>query len=145
MKAKTIRRWTLNTSLIWLFPIWGVAQVSQHNATIQEAQARISGAWRGTSECAVKDSPCHDEVNIYRFAEIPGRPGWFSGTGSKVVDGKEIPMGTLNWIYDAGAHALRSESSGATFDLIISGYKIEGRLTLSDNTVYRHIHLEKED
>jgi hypothetical protein len=62
-----------------------------------------------------------------------------------VVDGKEIPMGTLNWTYDAAAHALRSESSGAIFDLIIDGYKIEGRLTLSDNTVYRRIHLEKEN
>jgi hypothetical protein len=84
-------------------------------------------------------------MNIYRFAEIPGRPGWFSGTGSKVVEDKEIPMGTLNWAYDAAAHELRIESSGTIFDLVIDGYKIEGRLTLSDNTVYRRIHLEKEN
>jgi hypothetical protein len=53
-------------------------------------------------------------------------------------------MGTLKWIYDAAGHALRSEISGAIFDLVIDGYKIEGRLTLSDNTVYRRLHLEKE-
>ena len=54
-------------------------------------------------------------------------------------------MGTLNWSYDAKSHALRSESSNATFQLFVDGNKIDGSLTLPDKTVYRRIHLEKEN
>jgi hypothetical protein len=60
------------------------------------------------------------------------------------VDGKEISMGTLNWSYDSMSHALRNESSSATFQLFVDGNKIDGNLTLPDKTVYRRIHLEKK-
>jgi len=39
-----------------------------------QSQDSISGTWKGTSICQVKDSPCHDEVAIYhaiRPKEIP--------------------------------------------------------------------------
>jgi hypothetical protein len=82
---------------------------------------------------------------MYRFSEIVGRPGWFSGTGSKVVDGKEVAMGTLEWNYDAERHMLKSENSGGTFRMIVDGSKMEGSLILPDKSGYRRIHLEKEN
>jgi len=60
------------------------------------------------------------------------------------VDGKEISMGTLEWNYDEEKHMLRSENSGATFRLVVDGSRIEGSLTLADNTLYRRIHLKKD-
>jgi hypothetical protein len=93
----------------------------------------------------VKDSPCRDEVNVYRFSRDAGKPGWFSGNGSKVVDGKEISMGTLEWKYDAERHTLESGNSGGTFRLGLDKDRLEGSLTLRDNTVYRRIHLKKVD
>jgi hypothetical protein len=84
-------------------------------------------------------------MNVYRFSEVAGKPGWFSGVGSKLVNGKEISMGTLGWSYDAEKHILRSENSGATFRLVVNGSSIEGSLTLADNTVYRRIHLRRTD
>jgi len=99
------------------------------------ANPEITGTWRGHSECAVKNSPCRDETNIYRFSAIAARPGWFSGTGSKVVDDKEISMGTLDWRYDAKTHALQSNNPNGVFRLVVDDDKMEGTLVLSDATV----------
>jgi hypothetical protein len=54
--------------------------------------SEITGVWRGNSTCEVKESACHDEVNVYRISSIAGRPGWVSVAGSKVVEGREIAM-----------------------------------------------------
>jgi len=132
-------------SLIFLVTFSSFEQTSSSKAVAHGSQSRITGTWRGDSECALKNSPCHDEINVYRFSEIIGRPGWFSGIGSKVVDGKELTMGTLEWDYNIESHTLKSENSGGTFLLIVDGNKIEGSLILPDNTVYRRIHLKKEN
>ncbi|HTD54930.1 MAG TPA: hypothetical protein VK670_06080 [Silvibacterium sp.] len=107
------------------------------------AMAPVAGAWRGTSECVQEDSVCRDEVNVYRFTEIAGQPGKFRGAGSKIVDGKEIEMGTLEWIYDPDKHALESQTPHGTFRLIVNGNSMEGTLRLADNTLYRRIHLRR--
>lgn len=108
-----------------------------------QTSSLVTGTWRGTSECIQLDTPCHDEVNVYRFSVDVGKPDKFSGIGSKVVNGKEIAMGTMEWTYDPEKHALESQTSGSTFRLVVSGNKIEGTLILPDKTVYRRIHLEK--
>lgn len=112
-------------------------------AQIAELQSRITGTWQGNSECVVKNSACRDESNVYRFSEISARPGWFSGAGSKVVDGKEISMGTLDWRYDAKKHILESDNPNGVFRLVVDGDRIEGALALPDATIYRRIHLRK--
>jgi hypothetical protein len=60
-------------------------------------QATIVGVWRGHSVCTDKNSACHDEVNVYRFGAVTGKPNSFTVTASKVVDGKEIVMGSGEW------------------------------------------------
>jgi hypothetical protein len=140
-----IGRFMLAASLIGFGGLFSFAQVpGGGGAAIDGSQSQITGTWRGNSECVLKSSPCRDEKNVYRFSEVAGKPGWFSGIGSKLVNGKEISMGTLDWNYDAEKHILKSESSGATFRLIVDGSRIEGSLTLADNTVYRSIHLKKD-
>jgi len=99
--------------------------------------------WRGHSVCQVKDSPCHDEVNVYRFASVEGRPNAFSVTASKIVDGKEIVMGSGEWKYGAEKHTVETEKPAIR--MAIEGKKMEGALTLPDGTVYRRIYLQKED
>lgn len=107
------------------------------------AQSQISGTWRGNSECAVKNGSCHDETNVYRFSEVAARPGWFSGNGSKVVNGTEVSMGTLNWQYDAKSHILESKNPNGVFRFVVGDDKMEGALLLPDATVYRRIHLTR--
>lgn len=105
----------------------------------------VIGTWKGTSECVQAGSPCHDEVNVYRFTEIAGKPNTFSGTGSKIVDGKEVVMGTLEWTFNPQYHCLEAEVSGSTFRLILMGNKMEGTLRTADNIIYRRIHLERAE
>ena len=126
-----------------LIAVLYVAQSPACQAQVVGVQSQISGTWRGDSECAVKNSPCHDETNVYRFSEIAARPGWFSGAGSKVVNDKEISMGTLDWQYDAKSHILESKNPNGVFRFVVGDGKMEGTLLLPDATVYRRIHLTK--
>jgi hypothetical protein len=124
----------------------GAPCFSQDNGTkasAEEARSRITGVWRGHSVCTDKSSPCHDETNVYRFASIAGRPDAFSVTASKVVDGKEIVMGTSEWQYDGGKRVL--ECKAPAIRLTLDGNKLEGALSLPDGKAYRRIYLQKED
>jgi hypothetical protein len=120
-----------------------VSQQTGARPAAGDARGRIAGVWRGHSVCQVKDSPCHDEVNVYRFSSVDGRPNAFSVTASKVVDGKEIVMGSGEWKYDAEKRAVETEKP--PIRLAIEGKKMGGALTLPDGTVYRRIYLQKED
>ena len=112
-------------------------------AQIVGAQSQISGTWRGNSECVLTNSPCHAESNVYRFSEVAARPGWFAGSGSKVVNDKEISMGTLDWHYDAKNDILESNNANGVFRFVVHDDKMEGTLLLPDGRVYRRIHLTK--
>ena len=101
---------------------------------------QIAGVWRGNSTCAIKDSPCHDEVNVYRIATIAGKPGWVSVTASKVIEGKEIVMGSSDWKYDKVKHTF--ESPDGRFRFTLDGENLDGAV-MKDNVVYRRIHLKK--
>lgn len=79
------------------------------SATPQVAR-QISGTWRGNSVCAVPDTPCHNEVNVYRFSEIEGKVNRFSRTASKIVNGKVV-MGRAN-----GPRFLKAEASNGHFE-----------------------------
>jgi hypothetical protein len=137
-------RFVLAASLICFVDSFSFAQTPGGEAVIHGSQSQITGTWRGNSECVLKNSPCRDEINVYRFSEVAGKPGAFSSTGSKLVNGEEISMGTLDWNYDAEKHILKSENSGATFRLVVDGSRIEGSLTVANGTVYRRIHLKKD-
>ena len=121
-----------------------VAIAAQQPGAAGSADAQISGVWRGTSECQVKDSACRDEANVYRISAAQ-EPGWFTVVGAKIIDGREIVMGTSDWHYEAGAHTLSTQGPYGTFRLTIAGKSMEGSLTLPDQTLFRRIHLEKEN
>lgn len=106
-----------------------------------EVREKIAGVWRGNSVCLDKNSPCHDEVNVYRFTKIAGRADAFLVTASKVVEGKEIEMGSGEWKYDEKKQVV--ESREPRIRLSIQGDKMQGLLTLPDGTQYRKIYLKK--
>jgi hypothetical protein len=123
---------------------WGRAGQNAGSKTeAEDVRAAIAGVWRGHSVCVDKNSPCHDEVNVYRFSRVAGSPNQFSVTASKVVDGKEIVMGSGSWKYDERTKVVESEKP--PIRLAIDGRKMEGALRLADGTAYRRIYLEKEN
>lgn len=139
---KTTIRW----KLVFFFALtcgWSCfSQGSSPRSGEDDTASRIAGVWRGNSVCMVKGSPCHDEVNVYRFSSVAGRTNSFSVTASKVVDGKEVVMGSGEWTYDPGNHLVKSKAP--PIRLTIVGDKMEGALSLADGTVYRRIYLKKE-
>ena len=141
-------RITIGMSIValWLAGVaarGGLAQ-SPITKSVEGNRTDVLGTWKGNSVCMVKDSPCHDEINVYRVAEIDGKAGWLSVTGSKVVGNKKIVMGSGEWKYDAEKHVLEWEGPHGTFRLTVQGDKMEGSLTDRGGTVYRRIYLKKE-
>jgi hypothetical protein len=108
----------------------------------EEVPSPIVGTWRGHSVCLVKSSPCRDEVNVYRFSKLRREPASFSLTASKVVDGKEIVMGSGECTYNAVK--LVVECKSPSIRLAVEGNRMEGTLTLTDGTVYRRMDLKKD-
>jgi hypothetical protein len=107
------------------------------------AEAKLVGTWRGDSLCVEKGTACHDEVAVYRIAAIAGKPGYLMVSGGKVVDGKEIVMGTVEGRYDSGKRTLSVELPRGVITLKADGDKLEGTYVLPDKTVLRRITLKR--
>src|SRR5260370_24485191 len=128
----------------------GVAtsQTAPANDRTADDESRLAGTWRGDSLWVEKGPACHDEIAVYRIAAIPGKRGYLLVllvTGGKVVDGKEIVMGSGEWRYDSGKHTLTGELPRGVITLKLDGDKLEGTFTLPDKTVLRRITLKKSD
>jgi len=115
------------------------------NASSVEDEPKLLGIWRGDSLWVEKGTACHDEVAVYRIAAIPGKRGFLMVTGGKVVDGKEIAMGSGEWRYDTGKRTLTGELPRGVITLKLDGDKLEGAFVLPDKTLLRRITVKKSD
>ncbi|HYL94008.1 MAG TPA: hypothetical protein VEW69_12730 [Alphaproteobacteria bacterium] len=106
------------------------------------AQA-LSGDWHGMSICAVKPSGCHDEESLYHIKSLAGQPGRFSMQGDKIVNGQPVTMGTVDCSYDAPKRFLHCEGDHGSFDFTLQGDRLEGSMSLPDNTRWREIKLAR--
>jgi len=118
-----------------------VAQRDSGKVGADDPRSRIPGEWRGHSACVDKSSPCNDESNIYRFSKSARNPNEFTATASKVVDGKEIVMGSGEWKFNDEGRVLKSEAP--MIRLVVTGDQMVGTLTLPSGAVYRRIYLRK--
>jgi hypothetical protein len=97
---------------------------------------RFAGTWRGDSTCAAKNTACRDESVVYRITGT-------SVSADKMVDGKPVNMGTLEFHYDAAQQALVCEYAQGVWRLKIDGSKIEGTLVRPDGTLFRRVTLHR--
>src|SRR6266478_4178329 len=98
-----------------------IPQNTPANASSNDDGSKLAGTWRGDSLCVEK------------------------GTGGKVVDGKEIVMGSGEWRYDSAKRTLTVELPRGVITLKLDGDKLEGTFKLPDKTVLRRITLKKSD
>jgi hypothetical protein len=105
----------------------------------------IVGTWEGTSLCQVKPSPCHDEHVIYRVTETSTRHYRFDAY--KLVGGKELFMGAIDFTFDLEQRKLRATIVGnrgsASAGLALKVNHLSGSMTLADGTLYRLIEVDK--
>lgn len=112
------------------------------NASGTDDESKIAGTRRGDSVCVQKGTSCHDEIAVYRIATIPGKRGSLVVPGGKIVDGKEVVMGSGEWRYDSGKPTLATEHPQGVITLKVDDCKIEGTFTLPDKRVLRGADLK---
>jgi hypothetical protein len=103
----------------------------------------VLGDWRGESVCVVRDSACRNEDSLYHVTRLAGKPGWFSMKLDKIVDGKQVTMGTTECSYDSAKRALTCEFPRGVFRFTIQANKMTGTMNLTDGTLWRKIGLNK--
>jgi hypothetical protein len=147
MKIRFLQATALGISLgVALVPgVFAKAQNAPANSPSGGAEAKLAGTWRGDSLCVEKGTACHDEIAVYRITAIAGKPGYVMVSGGKVVDGKEIVMGTGEGRYDSAKRTLSVELPRGLITLKADGDKLEGTFTLPDKTVLRRISLKKAE
>jgi hypothetical protein len=107
----------------------------------------ILGTWEGESQCAVPDSPCHDEHVIYEIAADKDSSSGLKMDGYKLVNGERQFMGTLRCEYEAAKKNLACTSRGKNNDdweYTLSGPTLQGTLTINaGKTLYRKITVKR--
>ena len=111
---------------------------------ISTAQS-ITGVWKGTSLCQVKNSPCHDEIVVYRISKDSSADS-YQVSASKIIDGKENDMGILNLSFDPKQKILFLIDSArkARWEFKLTGKEMH-RTLFSKGVLYRIIDLKRED
>ena len=107
----------------------------------QSTLENLLGVWKGTSLCQVKNSPCHDETNVYYITKGNSDDSC-SIRANKIVNGKEEEMGTLPCRIDKENNEIISSSHNAKWTFKLKGEKLEGTLVYQ-NSLYRVIELSK--
>lgn len=141
MVSKSICALTLIMATFFVACLAANRSVTDTNGTSETVQAQFLGDWTGESICQVKDSPCHDEKVVYHISK-GGGPDLIVINADKIIDGKAVDMGTLDFKYDAKAETLISEQHGHWL-FHIKGNKMDGTLTTADGTLFRKISLTK--
>ena len=111
----------------------------------------IVGTWRGTSACVDRQAApaCTDEEVIYEIVARPGQPDSVTVGADKVVDGKRVRMGSLDFTHEATSRSWTSEletpRTHALWRLSVSGTTLSGTLTLlPSKAVVRRVDLRKD-
>jgi len=100
----------------------------------------LIGNWYGSSICQMKNSACHDETVVYHISKNKGVDTFYID-GNRIVNGAEVGMGILHFVYNKKTNQLRSDEYGTwTFNIV--GSKLEGTL-LVHGELFRKITLYK--
>jgi len=105
-----------------------------------QADSLLTGTWKGTSICQIKNSPCHDEKVVYHISKKDGIDTFYINAG-KIVNGEEEGMGILPFVYNEKTNQITSTAYGIwTFN--VEGAKLEGTLYVHGE-LFRKILLYK--
>ena len=118
------------------------------SAQVKPEWKDVIGTWEGDSTCAVPNSPCHDEHNLYRVKPDRDNPDKLMIEAFKVENNRPQFVGNLNCKYAAEERVLTC--SGDTpkrnvWTFNVGDGTMDGTLTVGkEKTVYRKISLKKK-
>ena len=97
----------------------------------------VIGTWKGDSTCTGIRPACKNEVVVYRFEAVAGKPEFILWFADKIVEGKREPMGKSEMHYDEAKGALSWEftirQTHGLWQFKVSGDIMEGTLVLLPN------------
>ena len=111
---------------------------------------KLIGNWVGESICTGNHPACNDEKVVYRIRLNPNNSSSVTIQADKIVEGKPVDMGTLDFIYDPKTSSLTCDfSRGRThgvFQLSVEGDLIKGVLMLlPEKEIVRNIKVKKSE
>src|SRR5689334_25321754 len=95
------------TAAMILIGLTGAAQ--QSYAETRDAAAAVVGTWTGESLCVGDRPACKNEVVVYRFEAVAGKPGVVTLFADKIINGQREPMGKFDCKYDEAKGTLSCE------------------------------------
>ena len=75
----------------------------------QTSPSAFAGTWTGTSTCVGNRPACKNETVVYRFVPIVGHPKQLRQLADKIIEGKRVPMGALEFELNERTGVLESE------------------------------------
>ncbi|HUR66388.1 MAG TPA: hypothetical protein VMZ03_08535 [Chitinophagaceae bacterium] len=130
----------MKIKFIFILLVW--SGISNHVKAQVNYDTLLTGSWKGSSICQVKNSPCHDETVVFYISKKAGIDTFYIN-GNKIVNGVEEEMGILPFTLNGKTNQLISTSYGL-WTFIIKQRKIEGTL-VSKGALYRIINLTKQN
>jgi hypothetical protein len=80
--------------ILLIFPIQALSPNLLYSSSTAGEDPSFLGVWKGDSVCQIKDSPCQDEASVY-YVSKGAKPNSFQMKRNKMVQGKEVTMGTV--------------------------------------------------
>jgi hypothetical protein len=112
-----------------------------------DRRAPILGHWTGTSLCTAVRPACHDEIASYYINPGPSADV-VTVDGGKIVDGKDVSMGMIDFHVDFAMHVLTgfvgTNGQRSVLSFTWSGDTMTGTLKQPDGQIVRNIRLTKQ-
>jgi len=108
----------------------------------------VLGTWKGESICSGNRPACKNEIVVYRFEAVAGKPDVVMSLADKIIEGERVPMGKLEFQYDEAKGKLSCEftirQTHGLWQFTISGDSMEGTLILlPDREIGRRVKVRR--
>ncbi len=128
---------------------WGSSLPRQVGAAdVQSSSASVIGTWKGESTCLGDRPACKNEVVVYRFEAVAGKPELVTLLADKIIDGKREPMYRLDFQYDEAKGTLACEftrrQTHGLWQYKLTADELEGTLVLlPDKSLGRRVKVKR--
>lgn len=114
---------------------WSTSPQCQPAPTpVRAVPASVLGTWKGESICVGNRPACKNEIVVYRFEAVAGKSDVVLLLADKIIEGKRVPMGKLEFQYDEAKGELSCEftirQTHGLWQYKVSGDSMEGTLVL---------------
>jgi hypothetical protein len=108
----------------------------------------IVGTWTGESICVGNRPACRNEVVVYRFEPVAGKPTVVTLLADKISKGKRIPMYRLDFQYDESRRTLSCDftqgRTRGTWEYKINGDLMQGTgIVTAGKSVARRVKVKR--